>query len=127
MISAALLRLGHPEQVRAFLEWYAPYQFPNGKVPCCVDARGADPVPENDSHGELVYAIADYFRYTGDTAFLARMWPHVAGAVSYMDSLRAQRLTPEYSAGSDARLSRPLPAVHQPRGLLGQADALVLG
>jgi hypothetical protein len=99
MIGAALLRLGHPEQVRAFLEWYAPYQFPNGKVPCCVDARGADPVPENDSHGELVYAIADYFRYTGDTAFLAKMWPHVAGAVAYMDSLRAQRLTPEYSSG----------------------------
>lgn len=100
MIGAALLRLGHPEQVRAFLEWYAPYQFPNGKVPCCVDARGADPVPENDSHGELVYAIADYFRYTGDTAFLAEMWPHVTGAVAYMDSLRAQRLTPEYSIGA---------------------------
>ena len=99
MIGAALLRLGHPEQVRAFLEWYAPYQFPNGKVPCCVDARGADPVPENDSHGELVYAIADYFRYTSDTAFLAKMWPHVTGAVAYMDSLRAQRLTPEYSSG----------------------------
>ena len=100
MIGAALLRLGHPEQVRAFLEWYAPFQFPNGKVPCCVDARGADPVPENDSHGELVYAIADYFRYTGDTAFLAKMWPHVTGAVAYMDSLRAQRLTPEYSSGA---------------------------
>jgi hypothetical protein len=100
MIGAALLRLGHPEQVRAFLEWYAPYQFPNGKVPCCVDARGADPVPENDSHGELVYAIADYFRYTGDTAFLTQMWPHVTGAVAYMDSLRAQRLTPEYSSGA---------------------------
>ncbi len=99
MIGAALLRLGHPEQVRAFLEWYAPYQFPTGKVPCCVDARGADPVPENDSHGELVYAIADYFRYTGDTAFLRQMWPHITGAVSYMDSLRAQRLTDEYSPG----------------------------
>ena len=100
MIGAALLRLGHPEQVRAFLEWYAPYQFTNGKVPCCVDARGADPVPENDSHGELIYAIADYFRYTGDTAFLEKMWPHVTGAVAYMDSLRAQRLTPEYSSGA---------------------------
>ena len=100
MIGAALLRLGHPEEVRAFLEWYAPFQFPNGKVPCCVDARGADPVPENDSHGELVYAIADYFRYTGDTAFLAKMWPHVTGAVAYMDTLRAQRMTPEYSSGA---------------------------
>ena len=107
MIGAALLRLGHPEQVRAFLEWYAPYQFPNGKVPCCVDARGADPVPENDSHGELVYAIADYFRYTGDTAFLAKMWPHVVGAVGYMDTLRAERLTAEYEKGT-ARAYRGL-------------------
>jgi hypothetical protein len=107
MIGAALLRLGHPEEVRAFLEWYAPYQFPNGKVPCCVDARGADPVPENDSHGELVYAIADYFRYTGDTAFLAKMWPHVTGAVAYMDTLRAERLTAEYEKGA-ARAYRGL-------------------
>jgi F5/8 type C domain len=99
MIGAALLRLGHPEQVHAFLDWYAPFQFPNGKVPCCVDARGADPVPENDSHGELVYAIADYFRYTGDTAFLVKMWPHVTGAVAYMDTLRAQRLTADYEHG----------------------------
>jgi hypothetical protein len=107
MIGAALLRLGHPEQVHAFLDWYAPFQFPNGKVPCCVDARGADPVPENDSHGELVYAIADYFRYTGDTAFLVKMWPHVVGAVAYMDSLRAQRLTPAYEHGT-ARAYRGL-------------------
>ena len=107
MIGAALLRLGHPEQVRAFLDWYAPYQFPNGKVPCCVDARGADPVPENDSHGELVYAIADYFRYTGDTTFLVKMWPHVVGAVGYMDTLRAERLTAEYEKGT-ARAYRGL-------------------
>ena len=107
MIGAALLRLGHPEELRAFLEWYVQYQFPNGMVPCCVDARGADPVPENDSHGELVYAIADYFRYTGDTAFLRTMWPHVTGAVSYMDALRAQRLTPEYEHGT-ARAYRGL-------------------
>ncbi len=107
MIGAALLRLGHPEQVRAFLEWYAPYQFANGKVPCCVDARGADPVPENDSHGELVYAIADYFRYTGDSAFLAKMWPDVLGAVAYMDTLRGERLTPEYEKGT-ARAYRGL-------------------
>ena len=107
MIGAALLRLGHPEQVQAFLDWYAPYQFPNGKVPCCVDGRGADPVPENDSHGELIYAIAEYFRYTGDTAFLVKMWPHVTGAVAYMDSLRAQRLTAAYELG-DSRVYRGL-------------------
>ena len=37
------------------MEWYAQYQYDNGKVPCCVDEHGATPVPENDSHGELIY------------------------------------------------------------------------
>jgi hypothetical protein len=96
MISAALLRLGQTEAVKAFLEWYAPYQYPNGKVPCCVDARGADPVPENDSHGQLIYLAMEYYRHTGDRSTLERMWPHVAGAVQHMDSLRHSRMTPVY-------------------------------
>lgn len=100
LTSAALLRLGHADTVRRFIEWYAPYQFPNGKVPCCVDARGADPVPENDSHGELIYVIAEYFRYTRDRQFLEQMWPHVAGAAAYIDSLRQQRMTEEFRGPS---------------------------
>ncbi|MEP7325304.1 MAG: discoidin domain-containing protein [Gemmatimonadota bacterium] len=88
MISAALLRLGHPEPVREFMEWYAPYQYDSGKVPCCVDARGSDPVPEHDSHGELIHLVAEYYRATGDRGELERLWPHVARAVAYMDSLR---------------------------------------
>ena len=99
LTSAALLRLGHAKEVREFIEWYAPYQFANGKVPCCVDHRGADPVPEHDSHGQLIYLIAEYHRFTRDTAFLARMWPHVARAVGYIDTLRAQRMTDEYRTG----------------------------
>ncbi|HET7232916.1 MAG TPA: discoidin domain-containing protein [Longimicrobium sp.] len=96
LTSAALLRLGHADDVRAFAEWYAPYQFASGKVPCCVDRRGADPVPENDSHGELIYLIAEYARHTGDRAFLRRMWPHVSRSVAYIDSLRHLRMTAEY-------------------------------
>jgi hypothetical protein len=96
MISAALLRLGQADEVRRFLEWYAPYQYPDGKVPCCVDARGADPVPENDSHGQLIYLAMEYFRHTGDRVTLERMWPHVELAVAYIDSLRGSRRTPAY-------------------------------
>jgi hypothetical protein len=61
-----------------------------------VDARGADPVPENDSHGELIFLIMEYYRYTHDRAFLEKMWPHIAGAVAFIDTLRAERMTPEY-------------------------------
>lgn len=106
--SAALLRLGHPAAAREFLEWFAPFQYPNGKVPCCVDQRGADPVPENDSHGELIFAIMDYYRYTHDRAFLERMWPHIGRAVAYMDSLRRSRMGPAYEPGADSAAFRGL-------------------
>ncbi|HEX6252519.1 MAG TPA: discoidin domain-containing protein [Gemmatimonadaceae bacterium] len=100
LTSEALLRLGREAEVREFIEWYAPFQFADGKVPCCVDRRGADPVPENDSHGQLIYLIAEHWRFTGDTAFSRRMWPHVVRAVAYMDSLRHSRMTPIYHADS---------------------------
>ena len=89
MIAEALARLGSPEIAAEYLRWYAPYQFENGKVPCCVDARGADPVPENDSHGELIFLAAEVYRYTGDRALLRTVWPNVLKAASYMDELRA--------------------------------------
>jgi hypothetical protein len=100
LTSAALLRLGHADVVKRFIEWYAPYQFANGKVPCCVDARGADPVPENDSHGELIFVIAEYWRFTHDTALVRREWPHVERAAAYIDSLRRSRMTSEYASGA---------------------------
>jgi hypothetical protein len=103
MIGAAFLRLGHPEPVRQFIEWYAPYQYDSGKVPCCVDSRGSDPVPEHDSHGELIHIIAEYYRYTGDRVFLERMWPHVVAAARYIDSMRSTRRTPEYAQGSNQK------------------------
>jgi F5/8 type C domain len=96
LASTALLRLGHPDEARAFASWFATYQYPDGRVPCCVDARGADPVPENDSHGELIHLIAEVGRFTRDDTFLASMWPHVVKAVGAIDDLRHQRLTEEY-------------------------------
>ncbi|HEV3077614.1 MAG TPA: discoidin domain-containing protein, partial [Thermoanaerobaculia bacterium] len=93
LISEALLRLGATREVRDFAAWYAGYQEPGGKVPCCVDARGADPVPENDSPGELLYLFASYYRFSGDRPFLEASWQHVEGAVGYIDELRQQRRT----------------------------------
>jgi hypothetical protein len=93
MINEGLLRMGREDVAEDFLRWYAPYQFASGKVPCCVDDRGSDPVPENDSHGELIYAIAEQYRYTRDRALLEAMWPHVLGAVNYMDELRLSERT----------------------------------
>lgn len=97
--STALLYTGHAEAVRAFLMWYAPNQFENGKVPCVVDRRGPDPVPEHDSTGQFIYALMNHYRFTGDRELLERTLPQVVRGVDYIESLRAQRLTPEYRDG----------------------------
>ncbi len=94
LTSAALLRLGHADVARDFLLWYAPFQFKNGKVPCCATVRGADPVPENDSDGQFVFAAADLWRYTADAATARRLWPNVRAAVEHMEALRASERTP---------------------------------
>src|SRR5690606_20425179 len=89
MIAEGLIRLGAVEEARAYLEWYAPYQFDTGKIPCCVDARGADPTPENDSHGEFIFLAGEVWRATRDEALLRALWPRVEATVRYMDELRA--------------------------------------
>lgn len=97
LTSTALLRLGHDQDVKEFIDWFAGYQYDNGKVPCCVDEHGATPVPENDSHGEFIYLVGEYYRHTGDKAELEKIWPHIAKAVAYMDSLRHERMTEQYT------------------------------
>jgi hypothetical protein len=89
LTSSALLRLGHEDVARDFLLWFAPFQFKNGKVPCCATARGADPVPENDSDGEFAFAASELWRYSRDEKTARVLWPHVAAAIAHMESLRA--------------------------------------
>jgi hypothetical protein len=110
LTSEALLRLGHEEVVRDFLRWYAPYQFASGKVPCCVDRRGADPVPEHDSHGELIFLVAELYRYTQERSLLEAMWPYVEAASDYMESLRQTERTAENRAPGRQAFYGLLPA-----------------
>ena len=86
LIGLALVRLGHAEETKAFARWFAKYQYESGKVPCCVDSRGADPVPENDSHGELIFLAAEIERYTGEV--LIRK--NVDAAARYIEKLRSE-------------------------------------
>jgi hypothetical protein len=93
MIAESLLRMGHASVATDYLRWFAPYQFASGKVPCCVDERGADPVPEHDSAGELIFLAAEVHRYTGDRRLLEEMWPRVDAAVRYLEALRQTERT----------------------------------
>lgn len=94
--STALLQMGYTREVQDFIRWYATYQLPNGKVPCCVDRRGADPALEHDSPGEFINAVMEYYRFTHDIGFAADLWPQVVRAVEYLSSLRQQRMTAAY-------------------------------
>jgi hypothetical protein len=110
MTSELLLRTGHEAEAKAFLLWYANYQFENGKVPCCVDVRGADPVPENDSGGEFLFLIAEMYRYTNDIEMLRTLWPRVVKAVAYMDKLRLSERTEANRAGERRAFYGLMPA-----------------
>ena len=93
MMSESFLRLGHNGPAVDFARWYAPHQFSSGQVPCCIDKRGADPVVENDSHGELIFLIADIYRYTRDRAFAEAMWPYANKAATALNELRLSERT----------------------------------
>jgi hypothetical protein len=110
MIAESLLRLGHASIAADYLRWYAPHQFDNGKVPCCIDARGADPVPENDSPGQFIFLVAEVYRYTRDRALLQSMWPHVEKAAQYMGKLRHSERAPHLDDGARPPTYGMLPA-----------------
>jgi hypothetical protein len=102
LTSSALLKSGIVQEVKDFIDWYAEHQYKNGKVPCVVDSRGPDPVPENDSHGEFIYLLREYFNFTQDTAFLRAKNENVLKAVDYIQSLIAERSTDHYRYGNDS-------------------------
>ncbi|MBE0639023.1 MAG: discoidin domain-containing protein [Bacteroidales bacterium] len=102
LTSSALLKSGIVEEVKDFIDWYAVHQYESGKVPCVVDFRGPDPVPEHDSHGQLIYLIREYFNFTRDTAFLQSKNQYVLKAVEYIESLVAERSTDHFKNGNDS-------------------------
>jgi hypothetical protein len=102
LTSSALLKSGIVPEVKDFIDWYSAHLYENGKVPCVVDFRGPDPVPENDSHGEFIYLVREYFNFTKDTAFLRSQNKNILRVVEYIESLIAERSTDHYKYGNDS-------------------------
>ncbi len=108
LTSAALLRLGIVEPVRDFLEWYAPSVQPDGLVPPILNNDGTvnggfGSNLEYDSQGEFIFAILEYYRFTGDREFLQRHYEKVKLAMKYMVTLRELTLAPDYMKDEPAR------------------------
>ena len=116
MISSALLRLGFFEEVREYLDWYAERVEPDGLVPPILDTSGKvyDGWGRNiewDSQGQFIYAIMEYYRFTGDRTFLGKHLDAVHRAMQYLVKLRERTLDPGYFSNLEAgvRLKGILP------------------
>jgi hypothetical protein len=96
IMGAALLRLGCTDALRDFIRWYAAYQSADGVLPDCADRDGTEWLPEFDAYGQLIFAVMEYYRFTGDRSFLQEMRPAVLKTVAYLERLRSSRLTAEY-------------------------------
>ncbi|MBN1383402.1 MAG: discoidin domain-containing protein [Elusimicrobia bacterium] len=99
MTSSAILRLGVTKEVREYIDWYSGYLYEDGKVPCVVDYRGADPYPEYDSQGEYIYAVLQYYIFTKDKKFLQDKLQKIIKVLEYLIYLRNQRTTSEFRNG----------------------------
>ena len=120
IMSAALLRAGRADAARAFARWYAPFQREDGFVPCCVDRGGVDPLVEHDSHGQLIYAVAETYRFTRDLAFARELWPRCVKAAAFVEQLRQQRKGAEFQSGERRNCYGLLPESVSHEGYLAQ-------
>jgi hypothetical protein len=108
LTSAALLRMGHPEPARDFLEWYAQRVQPDGWVPPILNTdgtinRGFGWDNEYDSQGEYVFAVMDFYRFTRDRAMLERHYPKMVAALRYTQQLRERTRTDDYMKDAPGR------------------------
>jgi hypothetical protein len=93
IMGSALVRVGLPDPLRIFIDWYAAFQRDDGFVPCVVDRDGIDWLIEHDSHGQFLWGLREVMRAAPDDAFLARHLPGARKAAEYLVHLRAQRMT----------------------------------
>ncbi|HBP88743.1 MAG TPA: hypothetical protein DD706_13715, partial [Nitrospiraceae bacterium] len=103
MISSTLMRFGFFEEVREYLEWYAQRVEADGLVPPILFTSGEvyDGWGRNiewDSQGQFIYAIMEYYRFTGDRDFLEKHFDAVHRAMQYLVTLRERTLDPEHYA-----------------------------
>ncbi|HPF99560.1 MAG TPA: discoidin domain-containing protein [Kiritimatiellia bacterium] len=100
---ASMLRMGLVEPVREYIDWYAARVQPDGLVPPILNNDGTLNTGfgsnlEYDSQGEFVFAIMEYYRFTGDRDFLKKYYPKIKLALEYLVKLREQTLAPNYMA-----------------------------
>jgi len=118
IMGSALARAGQVTPLADFIRWYAPFQRKDGFVPCCVDRDGVDPLVEHDSHGQLIYAAMEAFRFSRDQKALKSLWPAVRRAAVYIETLSQSR--PKSTLPENVAIRGLLPESASHEGYLAQ-------
>jgi hypothetical protein len=95
--------------------------------PCVVDANGPDWLVEHDSHGELVFAVAECFRFTATARSCRSSGPRSRRRSISWRRCRATRLGPEYETPEKRARHGLFAGIGEPRGVPRAARPLVLG
>lgn len=107
IINAAMLRSGFMEEAKEFIDFMASMVEPDGFVPFMIDVdkmpEWAKSWTEYDSQGEFIYAIMEYYRFSGDKQFVKDCLPAAKRALEYITRLRNTRMTDEYKNGPDEK------------------------
>ena len=90
MTSSALLQFGFFKEVKEFIEWFAPNV--QDAVPCVVDSRGIDTTPEHDSHGEFLFLVCEYYRFTKDRDLVEKLFPKLLAVANHIKELSSLSL-----------------------------------
>lgn len=104
-IAVALMRTGHLREAKEYIDWAAKREVVfTGEVLPMIEADGSasdwgKTLKEYDSQGEFVYAVAEYYRFTGDKEFLREKFRVVIKALKFMEELRRKRMTGEFKNG----------------------------
>ena len=86
----ALDASGHYSEAAKFWDWMAANQLSNGTWHTTYDEWSGAYVsfvePEYDSLGEFLVGVQKHYADTGDTSFLATMWPVVQAAANFIQN-----------------------------------------
>lgn len=91
MSCSALLQFGFFKEVRDLIEWYRPHVCEDGFVPCVLDSQRVDMTPEHDSHGQFLFLVAEYTRYSGDWGYFEKVFPVLVRVAEKIRTLRTEQ------------------------------------
>lgn len=96
-IIAAMLRAGFFKIAERSLPHFMDAQLKSGEFPSIFDDKGTVIGPhEWDAQGQAIFSLAEYYRFTGNRAFIERYWPNVLKCAQFLRELRKKRLTEKY-------------------------------